>query len=199
MEIKQIFLIVSIVVGLISPLIGIYSILKGIYKPQRMTRVIFLIITFLSFATLLAQGDRIAVALAFTQFIGSMIIFLLSFKFGMGGYSRFDVIVLSGAIITLLIWKTTENPTLALYASIATDFIGLLPTIIKTYKKPHTEDPRFYLSDTLASLFSILALKTYLLQDVAYPVYIFIANGLLIIIILLRRKNLQSTVQDPQS
>lgn len=186
MDVKQLFLIISTIIGLITPLIGIRAIFKGEYKPQRMTRLIFLIISLLFVSTLFAQGDTVAIVLAVIQLITSITIFTLSFKYGMGGYSKTDLLVFICAMITLVVWKTTENPTSALYTSILTDTIGFSPTIIKSFKNPFTEDPKFYLSDTIAGFLNILALKSYMLSELAFPLYIFLVNGLVLGILLIR-------------
>lgn len=192
MDIKEIFLIISIIFGLISPLIAIRSILIGEYKPQRITRVIFLIVLSLSVTSLYLSGDRIGLVLAIVQWINCLVIFLLSIKYGIGGRNKSDFFVFISALITLIIWKTTGDSVIALYMSIATDLIGISPTLIKSYRQPYTEDPKFYASDVVAAFFNILALKSYLIADLAFPGYIFLINAFCMIIIILRRKIIKS-------
>jgi hypothetical protein len=188
MDIKQIFLYISILLGFITPIIGVRSILKGEYKPQRITRLLLFIVTFIFVSTLFFQGDRIGLFLAIPSFIGSTVIFILSIKYGVGGRSKMDIITLVGALLSLLVWKVTDNPTLGLYASILTDFIGFSPTLVKSYKEPYTESYLFYGCDLIASFFNLLALKSYLMMDLAFPLYIFIVNSSVTLIILLRRR-----------
>ena len=191
MDLKNICLIISSIFGLISPVIAIRSILIGEFKPQRTTRTIFLIINLLFVTTLLAQGDKIGIALAIIQFTSSVFIFLLSIKFGVGGTNKSDIIVFICAIITLVIWKTTENPTLALYMSIITDIIAISPTIYKSFKQPFTEDPKFYASDTISAFLNLAAQRSYNLADIAYPSYIFLINGFNMLLIIIRRRLVQ--------
>lgn len=187
MDIKDIFLILSTIVSFSGYFIGIYSIFKGEYKPHRTTRLIILIVISISALSLFLSGDRVGLFLALAQTIGCLIIFLLSLKFGMGGMSRVDIIVLIFAIITLIIWKTTNNPILALYMSITTDFIGFSPTLYKAFKLPFTEDPKFYSADIIAGLLNLLALRLYNFSDIAFPGYIFIVNLACVILIIVGR------------
>lgn len=195
MDLKSIFLIISTIVGLITPIIGIRAIFKGEYKPHRTTRLIFLIVTSLFVLTLLAQGDRVGIILAIIQLISSTAIFILSFKYGVGGTSKTDIVVFVSAMITLLIWRLTDNPTLALYMSILTDIIGFAPTLVKSFKEPYTEDPKFYGSDTVAGTFNILALRSYNLSDLAFPGYIFLVNFASVLLILIGRKSKNPTLK----
>lgn len=187
---KLFFLTLSIIVGFISPLIGIYSIVKGDFRPQRMTRFLIFLITLLFVGTLFAQGDRNGIFIASAQLIGGFIIFLLSIKKGIGGYGKLDIAVFFMTIASLVVWRTTQNPTIGLLMSILTDIIAFSPTIVKTWLLPDTEEWKFYMSDVLASFFSILSISLYSIENLAFPVYIFCINMLSVVMILGRRKYL---------
>jgi hypothetical protein len=181
------FLYLSTIFAIISPIIGITSTLKGTFKPQRMTRFLIMVVSFLFVGTLLAQGDKNSIVIAVAQTIGSAIIFFLSLKRGLGGSAKLDFIVLVAAIISLIVWKSTNNPTLGLIMSIATDLIGFTPTLIKAWQLPHSEDWRFYCSDVLASTFSLLSITTPDIKVWIFPIYILFINTLSVAVILFRQ------------
>lgn len=192
MPFKTIFLTISIIVACLSSLIGIWSIVKGNFRPQRMTRLLYFLISLLFVGTLFAQGDRNGIFIASTQLLGGFIILLLSIKKGMGGYAKSDIVVFMLAILSLIVWKTTDNPTLGLSMSIVTDLIAFYPTLIKTWHRPETEEWRFYMSDVIASLFSILSILVYSYQNLAFPIYIFLLNLSGVILILSRTHHKKS-------
>jgi len=185
---KQYFIIISSLLALISPLVYSQAILKAKAKPHRTTRLVLLLITSLTTASLLAQKDQVAVYLAAVSAFQSIIIFILSLKWGMGGWAKTDIICLIIAILGILLWKTTNNPTLALYSAIAADFTGMAPAIIKTYKFPETEVWTFFFLDTIAAGFSILALKSFSLQESSYPIYIMLINFTMVLLIIRPKK-----------
>ncbi len=187
------FLILTVLQGFISQFIGIYAIFKGTYKPQRMTRFIYLLMSALFIATLIAQGSTDALFLAVMNGLGTLCIFLLSFKYGVGGTNKLDIVTFFGFLISLIAWKLTSNPTVGLYLSILTDLIGFIPTIEKTWRQPHTEDWRFYFSDILAGGFSTLSVRSYSLANLAFPLYIFFLNGFAVMLILIRGKAVRTT------
>jgi hypothetical protein len=84
-------------------MVGISSILKGKFKPQRMTRFLLFLVSFLFIGTLLAQGDRNSIYPIFVIFLGNLVIFILSIKYGVGGTTKLDMLVLSLAILSLIV------------------------------------------------------------------------------------------------
>lgn len=184
---KEIFLMISIIIGFTSPLIGISSVIWGNFRPQRMTRFLIFLLSLLFVGTLFAQGDKNGIYIAVAQLIGGLVILMLSFKKGIGGWETTDKVVLFMTLMSLIIWKTTSNALLGLLMSMVTDFIGFVPTIIKTWKWPETEEWKFYMSDVLSSTFSILSITYYSLSTLAFPAYILFINALGVVLILGRR------------
>lgn len=185
---QQIFLVLSVVAGLFAPIIGISSILQGSFRPQRMTRFLILLISFLFVGTLWAQGDRNSIYLASIQLVMSFVIFCLSIVKGMGGKSITDWVVFALAILSLVIWKTTNNPFLGLLASLFADMIGFVPTLIKSWKFPETEEWKFYMADVVSSAFIILSIASLSWENLAFPIYIFLINASCVVTIVLRKK-----------
>lgn len=150
-----------------------------------------MLLSFLFVGTLLAQGDRHGIYIAVAQTFGSIVIFLLSIKKGMGGWNRLDKVVLTMTLLSLVIWKSTDNPLLGLVMSVVTDFIGFVPTITKTWQFPETEEWKFYLSDVISSTFSLLSIGSYTLANTTFPAYILFINALGVVLILGRRAYLR--------
>lgn len=185
---ELLFLIISVVIGCISRGVGIWSILRGEFRPQRTTRLLLLVVSVIIMGTLLAQGDRNAIYIVFVIFIGNLIMFLLSIKRGIGGTTKFDILVLSMTLVTLTVWVMTNNPVLGLLMAIITNFIAFLPTIIKSWNLPQTEEWRVYALYALASLFTVLSISNFTFGKTLTPIYAIGINGTVASIILLRKK-----------
>ena len=183
-DLKQLFLIVSAVLPLISPIIYSRAILKGRAKPHRTTRLTLLIIASIATVSLFAQHDTVAIWLAGVSALQAVVIFVLSIKYGMGGWAKTDIICLVIALFGIFLWQTTKNPTLTLYSSIAADFTGMIPAIIKTYRLPQTEIASFFVIDSVAGIFNLLAVKTWTAHEISYPIYIFAINALMVMLVL---------------
>jgi len=186
---KIIFIIISSILALISPLIYAKAIFKGEAKPHRTTRLILLIISSLATLSLFAQKDTVAIWLAGVSTLQSILIFILSIKYGMGGWSKADLFCLVVACFGIVLWQTTKNPSLALYASIIADFIGMIPTLTKTFRFPETEVWLFYALDMCAAFLNLFAVKSFVVQQFSYPLYLIIVNLLMVIFALRHKKN----------
>ena len=193
MDIQQIFLIASSILAFCSPAFYVWDILKGKAQPHRTTRLVILIITALSTAALLAQHNTTAVWLAGIGLFQSTIIFALSLKYGVGGSDKLDMVCLVIAAFGIAIWKITNDPVLALYASIAADFTGFFPTLVKTFRFPKTESLLYFLVNLLAVGFNVLAMKVFDLQNVSYPLYLFLANLAMVVFMVRKKRVVEST------
>ena len=179
----SVFIVISSLLALISPIVYSIAIFKGEAKPHRTTRFVLLLITSLTTASLFAQKNQVAIYLAGVSTIQSIMIFTLSLKRGMGGWSKTDMLCLFIALIGIALWRITENPVVALYCAIGADFTGMVPALAKTYKFPKTEVWTFYLLDVFAAFFILLALETWTLQEYSYPIYIMLINLVMVILI----------------
>lgn len=188
------FIFLSSFLALISPLVYAKAILKGRAKPHRTTRFVLLVITSLATASLFAQHDTVAIWLAGVSALQAILLFILSIHHGMGGWAKVDVLCLLVALAGIVLWQTTKEPALALYASIAADFTGMVPAIIKTYKYPHTEIWSFFLLDFFAAIFSLLALKAWTVHEFSYPLYIMVINSIMVLLIIIRPKFQQKKI-----
>ncbi len=184
---STLFIILSSILTLVSPLFYARAILIGEAKPHRTTCLVLLIITALSTTSLLASHNTVAVWLAGVSTLQSIVIFSLSIKYGMGGWEKMDVICLIIALIGIIVWQTTNNPILGLYFSILADLTGMVPSIIKTYRFPETEIATYFALDSMAGIFSLLAVGSFIFADISYPIYIFLINALMAVLVLLPR------------
>lgn len=182
-----ILIALSVVLASIANIVYAIAILKGEAKPHRTTRFVVLLIEGLTLATLYAQGNTTAIWLSGIYVLCSLLIFALSIKHGMGGWEKSDLLCLGIAMLGIVFWKLTDNPLLGLFFSIAADFSGCVPALIKTYKYPKTEVWTFYGIGLVAIVFNMLAIEHWTIGEYIYPVYIALIN-IIMIFFILRRK-----------
>lgn len=180
-----------LLLGSLLPLIstGVYvvSILRGVSKPQRMTRLLMLVIGILSCVTLLASHDHSGIWLAFASFVQAAILWFLSFRYGVGGKDGLDFICFVLCLSGLILWLVSGKPLFGLVMSIVADLVACVPSIVKTYRMPLTESWLFYGIDMLAGV-AILYTSPHTVVGSIYPAYIALINGLFVGIILIRAR-----------
>ena len=168
---KGLFLIASSILAFAAYVTYISAILKKEARPHRTTRLVTFIITALATVSLFAEKNQVAIWLTGIFAFNSFIIFILSLNYGMGEWKKIDVICLIIALSGICLWKLTENPSLALYSSIAAEFTAFIPTLIKIYRYPKTEVWSFFAITGFAALFSLFAIKNWNPTEFAYPLY----------------------------
>lgn len=172
---------------LVSAVAYIVSILRGNTRPERMTRFLLLVITGVMTASLWASHDTSGLWLALVSFLQSLFIWVLSFKWGMGGRDRLDIVCMGLCGIGVVVWLTSDQPWIGLAASIVADLIACIPSLRKTIRLPHTELMSFYLLDTLAGV-AILLAGPFTLGAMVFPLYIAVINFAYVLAIVWPRK-----------
>ncbi len=180
----NLLIIVSSVLSLFSYTVYIVAILKGKAKPHRVTRFVIFIITLLATASLFAQGNTVAIWLSGSFALGSILIFLLSIKFGIGGRSKTDIICLVIALVGIVLWKITNDASVALYASIISDFVSQVPMLIKTFKFPETEVWTFYALSVFSAILNVFAIHQWIVVNIVFPFYIIFIDLFIVLLIL---------------
>lgn len=169
-----------LVAGALLPIVSSWTYIVGIWRgkvrPQRMTHLLLCVITGLSLVALISGDDRSGVWLALTSFIQCTIIGVLSIAFGMGGRDRLDIACLVLCMGGVVLWLVSGESLFGLGMSIAADLVACIPSLVKTYRYPHTESLMFYALDTLAGVCIALA-GPYTWQAVVFPAYIALING----------------------
>ena len=104
----------------------------------------------------------------------------------MGGVSRLDQRCLVIGLIALLAYALTRNGLLAISFGILSDFIGYIPTFVKTWHKPDSEDPMYFIIESIASLLAVFAIWD-LRLDIIFPIY-FVGSSVGVVLFIYRKK-----------
>lgn len=170
-----------------------WAMLKGRAKPHRTTRLVLLVITALGFFSSLAQGNTAVAWFLGVCSVQSLVMFLMSIKYGYGGWEKIDIVCLVIATVGIVLWKTTSNPILGVYSAVVADLVGMVPALIKTYRLPDTEYWLTYVFDLSAIVLTTIAVTGGAFNDYLYPVYLLAVNGLMLFFIL-RPKLIPKTI-----
>jgi hypothetical protein len=179
-----ILVLISSIVCLSAYSIYAIKIINRKVIPHRVTRIVIVIITALQTAALFAQKSNISVWFSAVILLGSISIFLLSIKYGVGGESKIDTICLLIALLGIFLWWVTDIPFIALICSISAGLTGFIPTIIKTYKSPESESFIFFSLFIIAGICNIVAMKKWSAEELAYPIYIIFINSLISLLVI---------------
>ena len=187
MSSSNFLLVVIALLGIATYTSAVYQMFYSNYSPSFFTRGVWLLLGINSFVGVFyGEGTKAAVILAATLLFGNALVFLVSYKKGsreFGLVERFSLVLL---IVAMFIWIILDAPYITLIISLAAHFIGGIPTIWRTIKKPESEQAVHWYFFFTASILTIVASSNRALTAILFPVYFAIFDG--IIIFLANRK-----------
>lgn len=189
-EQKAILGTLAIVIAVISYVPYFRDIFTGRTKPHAFTWLVWAILNGVAFAGQIHdKGGAGAWAMGFTT-LATFSIFLLALFKGEKDIRRFDWICLIAAVLSLLPWLITNDPLISVVLITIIDVFGFMPTVRKSLRKPHQETLSTYALSTLKYGLIVAALHNYTLVTVLFPLSIGILNGLFVVLLLVRRRQI---------
>jgi hypothetical protein len=109
-------------------------------------------------------------------------------KRGVKKYTRFDFACQTLAIIGIILWRVTNNPTSAVAIAVIVDLIAALPTWRHAWDHPFAETWEGFAWGGVAAILTLLTLTSYSFIDLAFPLVILFICGSMTTIVLMRRQ-----------
>lgn len=180
------WIIGTLVLSLISPISYTKSMLAGKAKPHKITRLIVFLASIAGLLGVLDSSNSSGKIFAVIFFARASYLLLMALKYGTGGATKLDKSCLVVGVLALALYVVTGSGLLAISFGILSDLIGYIPTFVKTWHNPKSEDPIFFAIESLASLLGIFAIWE-LRVDILFPIY-FLASSLIVIFLIYRKK-----------
>lgn len=183
---KAIFGILASAAIFIGGVPYINDIIKRRVKPHILSWLGWGFITAIGGFAMLAEGSTWAVALIFANTAMCLIIAFsaMIIKRGVWSTGIHDYVFFGAGLLGILLWQMLDMPVIALICAILADLAFGIPTIIKTFKDPSTETPFPWAMSVIAEIFGLLALSNFSFHEAAYPVYLFIFDIIVFLLIL---------------
>lgn len=185
---KELFGLISVALALISCVPYYRDIFKKITKPHLYTYLIWTITSFIAFFGQLAANGGPGAWQAGVMGLTLLGVFVLSFKYGTDDVKRLDLVFLVGALLALVPWWLTKDPTISVVLATFIDACAYGPTLRKTFNDPSTETLSAWIMSVLRPIFSIFALTSYSIATVVFPAALLLMNAAVVGVIVLRRR-----------
>lgn len=158
--------------------------LKGKTKPHPYTWLIWSIVSGVTFFGQYFKGAGIAALPTLVAEIFTIIIFLFSLKYGFKEINKKDHYFLTAALLALLSWFITKDPTIAVIIVVIIDIIAFLPTIRKSLNaNAHNETAMLYAMNVLRHLITLYLLESFNIATALHSIAMIICNSLMVIFI----------------
>ena len=188
-----------VILGLAAGLIGVFDTIpyvrdtvRGATRPHRGTWLIWGVLAIIACLSQYTDGASWSLVMAGTQAVLTILIFALSIRWGEGGISAAELVMIAIAGAGVAGWLVADEPIVATVCVVAADLVGAALMLPKTYRDPDSET---LLTFALASVGGALAAGAVGAVDVSlllYPVYYCVVNAGLALLIWQRRSVLQA-------
>lgn len=179
------FVILGSLINFFGAFVYLSATVRGKIKPNRVTFFLWSLASFLAFAAQVEQGVGIQSLFTLVSGLIPFSIFIASFvnKKAFWRLGTFDYICGAFSLIGLLLWYITKVGNIALACSILADVFAYIPTLRKSYYFPKTESGLAYLLSVIGAGITILTITVWNFQTYVFPVYIFIIDFLIFVLV----------------
>ena len=179
--------LVLIIIAIIFAGIGngryLIDVVKGKTKPHPYTWFIWSIVSGVVFFGQLVKGAGVGAIPTFIAEIFTIIIFFFSLRFGFRNIPKKDHYFLALALIGIIPWVLTKDPTISVIIVVIIDIIAFTPTLRKTWKYPTSETASLYGMNVLRHIITIYLLESYNIATTLHSSVMIIINSLMVVFI----------------
>lgn len=168
------FVILGAVINLFGGLSYVKDTLQGKVKPNRVSWGLWGFGVMVAFAAEINQGVGIQSLATFMVGFTPLLIFFASF-FNKKAYwrlTKFDFFCGLLSLTGLALWFVTRVGNIAILFTIFSDLTAGIPTLIKSYKYPETENWIEFLSSFISVSITLLTIKIWTFAYYGFPLYI---------------------------
>lgn len=157
------------------------STLKGQTKPNRVTWTLWTIIPLITFFAQINEGAGLIATFSLAYALGPLLVLVVSFlnKKSYWKLTPFDISCGIISAVAIALWLITGDGVVAIVLSIVADFVAGLPTIIKGYKAPKTENVSAFVVGIASSLIALATIDTWSVASFLFPLYVLLDSLLL--------------------
>lgn len=189
----------TLLLSIISPFFYTKSMLAGKAKPHKVTRLIVWLASIAGVLGVLHSNNISGIIFAVIFLVRASYLLVMALLYGVGGASRLDKSCLAIGMLAIIAYAVTGSGLLAIAFGILADLTGYVPTFVKTWHKPKSEDPLFFIIESFASLTAIFAIWQ-LRVDILFPIYFLLCGGTVLLLIyrkqLVRRLKISAYPED---
>ncbi len=179
------FIILGTILTLYGGLIYFLDTLKGKTKPNRVSWFIWSLAPLVAFYAEIRQGVGLQSLFTFIVGFVPLMVFIASFlnKKSIWKIGSLDVVCGVLSVFGIILWQITKEVNIAIALSIVADAIACIPTIIKSYHFPETENYQAYFMSFIAGCITLLTIKVWSFEQYGFPLYILAVSLILTILI----------------
>lgn len=155
------------------------DVIKKKIQPHPYTWLVWSIVSMITFFGQLAKGAGVgAIPTGVAEFF-TVIIFFASLRYGFKDIKRIDTYFLIIALLGIIPWIITKDPTISVITVVSIDLIAFIPTLRKTWVQPTTESSWLYKMNVARHSLTLGALQSYNIATMLHSIAMIITNTIM--------------------
>lgn len=184
------FVVTGMLLSLAQTIPYAVGVVKGQARPNIVSWFTWALLTAIGSVAAWAEGDWHAALVISANCLGTLAIVVLGLKFGYAKLTKLDIFSQIVAFFGLSLWPLLHDSLLTVFLVLGVDILAWLLTVRHAFYKPYEEVWVTYAFAMVGSLFGLLSLQTFTVKSMIYLLYLVMADGLMFLLILYRRKRL---------
>ncbi len=185
---KETLAIIGAVIAVIGNIPYLIDVIKKRVEPHPYTWLVWTIVSGVTFFGQVAKGAGIGALPTAAAEIFTVIIFLFSLQYGFKNIIKTDTYFLIFALLGLIPWAITKDPTISVIIVVAIDLIAFIPTIRKTWIKPKSETPVLFSMNVVRHILTLFSLQAYNVATTLHSIAMIVTNTIMTTIIVFKKK-----------
>lgn len=180
--------IIASILAIVGNVPYLLDIIKKKVRPHPYTWLVWSLVSCIVFFGQVAKGAGIGALPTAASEIFTIIIFFFSLQYGFKHISHTDTVFLVIALLGIIPWILTSDPTVSVVIAVSIDLIAFMPTIRKTWRYPTTESPILYGSNVLRHILMLFSLQAYNIATTLHSIVMIMTNSIMTILITRKTK-----------
>jgi hypothetical protein len=185
---KEIVAIIAACLAIVGNVPYLRDIIQKRVHPHPYTWLIWSMVSCIIFFGQLAKGAGVGAIPTAASEVFTIIIFFFSLQYGFKNIPRTDTYFLIAALLGIVPWILTKDPTISVIIAVSIDLIAFIPTLRKTWKHPHSETPLLYSMNVLRHILMLISLQSYNIATALHSVAMIISNTTMTVFILRKKQ-----------
>ncbi len=179
--INENFVFFAFFLTLIGSFVYIKGIFRGEVKPNVVTWTLWASAPLLAFAAQITEEAGLRSVHTFSTAFGPLLIVIAALikRNAFAKIKKSDYVFGMLALTGLVLWRITGEGVIAIIFAIAADAFAALPTVLKLYKEPETENGYIFGLGFVAALITLFTVTNWRFEEYGFTLYILLITAIM--------------------
>ncbi len=185
---KETIAIIAAIIAIVGNVPYLRDVIRKRVQPHPYTWLVWTIVSGVTFFGALQKGAGVGAIPTGAAEIFTVIIFFFSLQYGFKQIKRIDTYFLIIALLGLIPWALTKDPTISVIIVVSIDLVAFIPTLRKTWQHPKSETPMLFSMNVVRHILTLFSLQAYNIATTLHSISMIIINSIMTSMIVFKKE-----------